>query len=121
MCPVPLIFLNSGLILMMNNHERFVIYDTRRKFMKVIRICQTQGSKYAIAYKPSFVSLKDVAKGEQLKMSRKQAGREDGKSSSEGAYNCTSHDQLSESIPPQHITNGDLSDSISAEFLPKLF
>jgi F-box interacting protein len=67
---VPLIFLNSGLILMMNNHERLVIYDTRRKFMNVIRICQTQGSKYAIAYKPSFVSLKDVGKGEQLKMSR---------------------------------------------------
>jgi F-box interacting protein len=67
---VPLIFLNNGLILMMDNHERFVIYDTRRKFMKVIRICQTRGSKYAIAYKPSFVSLKDVGKGEQLKMSR---------------------------------------------------
>ncbi|KAI5581005.1 hypothetical protein POPTR_008G215800v4 [Populus trichocarpa] len=97
----PLIFLNNGLILMMDNHERFVIYDTRRKFMKVIRICQTRGSKYAIAYKPSFVSLKDVGKGEQLKMSRKQAGRKDDKSSSEGTYNCTSHDQLSESIPPQ--------------------
>jgi hypothetical protein len=55
---------------MMDNHESFVIYDTRRKFIKVIRICQTQGSRYAIAYKPSFVSLNDIAKGEQLKMSR---------------------------------------------------
>ncbi|KAL9400893.1 hypothetical protein Peur_004742 [Populus x canadensis] len=114
----PLIFLNNGLILMMQYREFVVCYDTRRKFMEVIRIWQTQGDNYAIAYKPSFVSLKDVGKGEQLKMSRKQAGREDGKSSSEGAYNCTSHDQLSESIPPQHITNGDLSDNISAEFLP---
>jgi hypothetical protein len=38
--------------------------------MEIIRIWQTQGNNYAIAYKPSFVSLKDVGKGEQLKMSR---------------------------------------------------
>ncbi|KAL9400895.1 hypothetical protein Peur_004744 [Populus x canadensis] len=66
----PLIFLNNGLILMMHYREFVVCYDTRRKLMEVIRICQTQGNNYAIAYKPSFVSLKDVGKGEQVKMSR---------------------------------------------------
>jgi len=66
----PLIFLNNGLILMMQYREFVVCYDTRRKFMEIIRIWQTQGNNYAIAYKPSFVSLKDVGKGEQLKMSR---------------------------------------------------
>jgi hypothetical protein len=55
---------------MMQYREFVVCYDTRRKFMEIIRIWQTQGNNYAIAYKPSFVSLKDVGKGEQLKMSR---------------------------------------------------
>ncbi|KAG5240920.1 F-box protein [Salix suchowensis] len=65
----PLIFLNSGLILMMHCREYVVCYDTRTRFMEAIRIWQAQGNSYAMPYKPSFVSLKDVAKGEQLKMS----------------------------------------------------
>ncbi|KAJ6351781.1 hypothetical protein OIU78_007638 [Salix suchowensis] len=59
----PLIFLNSGLILMMHCREYVVCYDTRTRFMEAIRIWQAQGNSYAMPYKPSFVSLKDVAKG----------------------------------------------------------
>lgn len=66
----PLIFVNSGLILMMHYREYVVCYDARTKSMEAIRIWQAQGNSYAMPYKPSFVSLKDVAKGEQLKMSR---------------------------------------------------
>ncbi|KAF9678020.1 hypothetical protein SADUNF_Sadunf08G0168400 [Salix dunnii] len=42
--------------------EFVVCYDIRTKFLEVIRIWQTQGNNYAMAYKPSFVSLKDVMK-----------------------------------------------------------
>lgn len=59
----PLIFFNNEIIFMLYNGRLVLFHDTRRKFTRESRIFQIEGSILATAYNPSFVSLKEVAKG----------------------------------------------------------
>lgn len=63
----PIMFLSTGEILMFYNFERVVCYNQAEKSFRKINIPSTKWSFQPIAYSPSFVSLYDVAKGEDVK------------------------------------------------------
>ncbi|CAL5393954.1 unnamed protein product [Camellia sinensis] len=62
----PIIILKSGEILMLVNKDTVMLYNPKSGSFKKLNIFGIKSEFYGIAYIPSFVSLKDVAKGERL-------------------------------------------------------
>ncbi|KAI8010810.1 Transmembrane 9 superfamily member 11 [Camellia lanceoleosa] len=62
----PIIILKSGKVLMLVNKDALMLYNPRLGSFKMLNIYGIKSEFYGIAYIPSFVSLKDVAKGERL-------------------------------------------------------
>ncbi|CAK7338465.1 unnamed protein product [Dovyalis caffra] len=69
-CYEPLFFLSSGEILMLHEDQCIVRYDARWKSFQDLTISQGIKSIKVIAYSPSFVSLQDIAQGEEVKVLR---------------------------------------------------
>ncbi|CAL2227233.1 unnamed protein product [Prunus armeniaca] len=68
----PIMFLSNGEILMFHNFERVVCYNQEQKSFRKIKIPSTKKWSFQpIAYSPSFLSLYDVAKGEDVKRNAK--------------------------------------------------
>ncbi|CAK7338461.1 unnamed protein product [Dovyalis caffra] len=63
----PLFTLGSGKILMFQRHQCIVCYDPKSKSIQDTGISQGMECIGVTAYTPSFVSLQDIAKGEELK------------------------------------------------------
>ncbi|KAK9285396.1 hypothetical protein L1049_024588 [Liquidambar formosana] len=64
----PIMILNSGEILILFNHDAVVLYSHETKGFDYLDIFGVKSMFEAIAHIPSFVSLRDVAKGENLKV-----------------------------------------------------
>ncbi|XVF38592.1 hypothetical protein REPUB_Repub20aG0115500 [Reevesia pubescens] len=62
----PMVVLNNGEILMLYNNDAVVCYNQKRKNLRGTKYFRTRSQLDAIAYTPSFVSLYNVAKGEQI-------------------------------------------------------
>ncbi|THG08441.1 F-box protein At3g07870-like [Camellia sinensis] len=62
----PIIILKSGKVLMLVNKDALMLYNPKSGRFKMLNIYGVKSEFYGIAYIPSFVSLKDVAKGERL-------------------------------------------------------
>ncbi|KAK9284328.1 hypothetical protein L1049_023499 [Liquidambar formosana] len=64
----PIITLRSGEILMLFNDNSLVLYSSMTKQFRFLNIFGVRSAFHAIALVPSFISLKQVAKGENLKV-----------------------------------------------------
>lgn len=62
----PIMFLNNGEILLLFNNRDVVCYNQESKSFREISIQATTSPFLAIAYCPSFISLYDVAEGEEV-------------------------------------------------------
>ncbi|OMO98356.1 hypothetical protein COLO4_13971 [Corchorus olitorius] len=62
----PMSVLNNGEILLWYNNDKVVCYNPKRKNVRTTQFFRTRSQFDAIAYTPSFVSLYNVAKGEQI-------------------------------------------------------
>ncbi|CAB4262854.1 unnamed protein product [Prunus armeniaca] len=84
----PIMFLRNGEILLLFNNCAVVCYNQETKSFREIRITWTRSPFEAIAYSPSFVSLYNVSKGEEVKRVRrgKKLGKKSGKLPLEGSY-----------------------------------
>ncbi|CAB4293430.1 unnamed protein product [Prunus armeniaca] len=84
----PIMFLRNGEILLLFNNCAVVCYNQETKSFREIRITWTRSPFEAIAYSPSFVSLYNVSKGEEVKRVRrgKKLGKKSGKLLLEGSY-----------------------------------
>ncbi|EOY06305.1 hypothetical protein QUC31_016345 [Theobroma cacao] len=70
----PMVVLNNGEILMLYNNDAVVCYNQKRRNLRGTKFFRTRSQFDAIAYIPCFISLYNVAKGEQI--SRIQGTRE---------------------------------------------
>ncbi|KAI8010809.1 F-box protein [Camellia lanceoleosa] len=66
----PIMMLKSGEILMLFNKDVLMLYNPKLGSFKKLNIYGIKLEFYGIAHIPSFVSLKDVAKGESLMVSK---------------------------------------------------
>ncbi|KAI5349655.1 PREDICTED: F-box [Prunus dulcis] len=84
----PIMFLSNGEILMVHNNWDVVCYNKEKKSFREIRLTGTQSSFSfnAISYSPSFVSLYDVSRGEEVK--RVRAGNKSDKLRAVGSSDC---------------------------------
>ncbi|KAE8660102.1 F-box and associated interaction domains-containing protein [Hibiscus syriacus] len=62
----PLVVLRNGEIFMLLNNEAIVCYNQKRKHIRGSKFFKIRSSFDTIAYTPCFVSLYNVAKGEQI-------------------------------------------------------
>ncbi|OMO95383.1 hypothetical protein COLO4_15938 [Corchorus olitorius] len=62
----PLIFLKNGEIIISFNNEQVVSYNLKRETLRDTGLSRTRGEFDAVGYTPCFVSLEDVANGEQI-------------------------------------------------------
>ncbi|KAK9284438.1 hypothetical protein L1049_023611 [Liquidambar formosana] len=65
---LPIKLLNDGEILMLQNGETLVSYSFGEKSVKKVKIRGIPSNIDAVSYLPSFVSFKDIAMGENLKV-----------------------------------------------------
>ncbi|KAI8012111.1 F-box protein [Camellia lanceoleosa] len=68
-CYEPIMILRSGQLLILVNGEALVLYDPKTRYHKNVKISgiRKRSDFHGIAHVPSLVSLRDVAKGENLK------------------------------------------------------
>ncbi|GMP53750.1 hypothetical protein CsSME_00019124 [Camellia sinensis var. sinensis] len=68
-CYKPIIILQSGQLLILVNREALVLYDPKTRHHKNVKISgiRKRSDFHGIAHVPSLVSLRDVAKGKNLK------------------------------------------------------
>jgi F-box interacting protein len=64
----PIMILDSGEILMLFNKDSLVSYDPREEVFNYLSTYGVRSKFQAIAFIPSFISLRDVAKAEKLKV-----------------------------------------------------
>ncbi|CAL5391065.1 unnamed protein product [Camellia sinensis] len=69
-CYEPIMILQSGQLLILVNREALVLYDPKTRHHKNVKISgiRKRSDFHGIAHVPSLVSLRDVAKGENLKV-----------------------------------------------------
>ncbi|BBG93256.1 F-box and associated interaction domains-containing protein [Prunus dulcis] len=81
--------------------DMWVMEEYETKSFREIRITWTRSPFEAIAYSPSFVSLYNVSKGEEVKRVRrsKKSGKKSGKLLLEGSYECAGS-----GMPPRKST-----------------
>ncbi|KAL7250104.1 hypothetical protein ACSBR1_012160 [Camellia fascicularis] len=65
-CHEPIMILKSGEILMLVNKDALVMYNPKLGKFKKLKTYGIKSEFHGIAHTPSFVSLRDVAKGERV-------------------------------------------------------
>ncbi|XP_040375098.1 uncharacterized protein LOC112199406 isoform X1 [Rosa chinensis] len=126
----PIMFLSNGEILMSYGVGAVVCYNPETKSFRKTSIAPTESEFVAVAYSPSFVSLYDIAKGEEVERIRNHEnfnklfneGRRSAAVSGTSAHQCTNLNPgscspgVEEAFPKPIITTSSATSNEQVDF-----